>query len=73
VERVLGESVSHAFPSDYRLTLASLNKGRPVVLDNQSKLAASFKSFTHTLAGIKAESRKQPPSAGVFGWLGKRK
>ena len=40
VERVVGVDVAHTFPSDYRLALQALNKGRPLVLDNHNKLAA---------------------------------
>ena len=32
---------STSFPSDYRLALQALNKGRPLALDNHNKLAAS--------------------------------
>lgn len=70
VERVLGASVTHTFPSDYRLTMAALNKGRPIVLDNHSKLAASFKSFSHQLAGLKATEQSEA-SGGWFGWMAK--
>jgi pilus assembly protein CpaE len=50
VERVIGGPVSDVFPSDYRLALEALNRGRPLVLDNHSKLASSYATFARTLA-----------------------
>ena len=37
VERTLGIDVAHTFPSDYRLALQAMNKGRPLVLDAQQR------------------------------------
>ncbi len=71
VEKALGAPLAHVFPSDYRLTMASLNKGRPVVLDRNSALASSFEKFAHMLAGVKIEkkaaSAKGAPKS--VGWL----
>jgi len=71
VEKVLGMPVAHAFPSDYRLTLQSLNRGRPVVLDNHSGLAASFEKFARALAGLKIEKSGAEKKAAQesAGWL----
>jgi pilus assembly protein CpaE len=68
VEQVLGARVAHTFPSDYRVTMNALNRGRPVVLDNDSHLAASFEKFARSLAGLKVE-KTQPPSSSR--WLGR--
>jgi pilus assembly protein CpaE len=73
VERVLGSSVAHALPSDYRLSTASLNSGRPVVLDNRSKLAGSMKSFASALAGLKTQATTTPASPGWLERLRRRK
>jgi pilus assembly protein CpaE len=54
IERVMGGPVAQVFPSDYRLALGALNVGRPLVLDNHSKLAASFTSFAR---GLGSDSR----------------
>jgi pilus assembly protein CpaE len=70
VERVVGAPISHTFPSDYRVALQALNKGRPLVLDGDSDLAASFEKFTDTLAGRKRE--KAQPSKGLLGRLTQR-
>jgi pilus assembly protein CpaE len=66
LEKVIGAPVAHAFPSDYRLTMTSLNKGRPVVLDNHSGLATSFEKFARALAGLKIEKKTDQESSG---WL----
>ena len=65
VEQALGVPLAHQFPSDYRLTVASLNKGQPLVLENHSALAASFEKFAHGLADIKTETddRKKDKNA----------
>lgn len=66
VERVLGTPVAFTFPSDYRTTMAALNKGRPVVLDNHSALAASFEKFARTVAGVQID---KTATAARTGWL----
>ena len=45
VERVIGSSVRHLVPSDYRASLEALNRGRPLVLKNHSRLASSLDSW----------------------------
>lgn len=57
IERVMGGPVAQVFPSDYRLALNALNVGRPLVLDNHNKLAASFASFAR---GLNAEQGDEP-------------
>jgi pilus assembly protein CpaE len=53
VERAAGCSVVHTFPSNYRVALQALNKGRPVALDNHNDLSASFRRFANHLAGVR--------------------
>ena len=70
VERVLGTPVAHTFPSNYRIALDALNTGRPVVLDNHNKLAASLSGFARGLVDTPSETpggakRQQ----GLFGRL----
>ncbi len=71
VERAVGATIAHAFPSDYRVALQALNKGRPVALDNHNELSSSFKRFAHRLSGAHVE---HPPkgSGGIFGRLTSR-
>ncbi len=71
VERVLGTSVAQTFPSNYRVALEALNAGRPVVLDNHNKLAASLTGFARRLVDAPAESpaAARKPAGGLLGRL----
>jgi pilus assembly protein CpaE len=71
VERVVGSPVKYTVPSDYRAALNSLNKGRPIALDNDSKLTAAFKTMAFDLAGIRVEKISEPQRGGLFGLLRK--
>jgi pilus assembly protein CpaE len=76
LEKVLGGPVAHIVPSDYRRTLAALNKGRPVVLDNHSTLATSLEKFAHALAGLTIEKTRTKGGAEPAPWfarLGRRR
>jgi pilus assembly protein CpaE len=68
VERVVGGKVKHLLPSDYRLTLSALNAGRPLAVDNHTRLAASFRALARDLAGAEPEAAKSAAPAGsIFG------
>jgi septum formation inhibitor-activating ATPase MinD len=62
--------VRQTFPSDYRLALYAMNKGRPVVMDNHNQLSSAFSTFARELGGIAgdAEEPKRRPGS-VFGRL----
>jgi pilus assembly protein CpaE len=67
IERVMGGPVAQVFPSDYRLALGALNVGRPLVLDNHNKLAASFARFARGLTTEpQAESKTDGRPGGLF-------
>ncbi len=51
-------------PSDYRAALNSLNKGRPLALDKESKLAPAFQSLAFELAGIRVEKVVEKEKSG---------
>jgi pilus assembly protein CpaE len=68
VEKAAGCSVVHTFPSNYRVALKALNKGRPVALDNHNDLSASFRRFAQHLAGVRP-ARESTKSSGLFGRL----
>jgi pilus assembly protein CpaE len=51
VERTVGIDVRHTFPSDYRLAMDAMNKGRPIVLENQNELSKSLREFARHLSG----------------------
>jgi pilus assembly protein CpaE len=53
VERVTGAKVAGTIPSDYRLALEALNAGRPVIVENHTKLASSFRRLAFQLAGVR--------------------
>jgi pilus assembly protein CpaE len=68
VERAVGESVKHSFPSDYRRALQALNKGQPLTLENHNALSGSFVKFARSLAGIERVERERPASRfSLFG------
>jgi pilus assembly protein CpaE len=68
VARVVGSPVKYMVPSDYRLALQALNKGRPLALDKETKLAASFQSIAADLVGVRLEQAvEQPKSGGLLG------
>jgi len=72
VERVVGSPVKYTVPSDYRAALNSLNKGRPLVLDRDSKLTPAFQNLAFDLAGIRMEKVvEKEKSGGLFGFMRK--
>jgi pilus assembly protein CpaE len=74
VERVVGVTVKHLLPSNYRQSLEALNKGRPLVLDNHNKLASSLESLARELGGLKQEkAAKAERETSLFGRLTGRK
>ncbi|HEY9462852.1 MAG TPA: AAA family ATPase [Vicinamibacterales bacterium] len=70
VERVIGDSVKHVIPSDYRMALQALNVGRPVSLETGA-LVDSLKKLAGDLGGI--VKQKPPASSSVFGRLAFRR
>lgn len=73
VEKAVGGKVRHSFPSDYRLALQAMNKGRPLALENHSSLAGSFKVFARDLAGLSVEDADEAVSSGLFSRLSGRR
>jgi pilus assembly protein CpaE len=74
VERTVGLDISHTIPSDYRLALQAMNKGRPVVLDTGNELATAFKGFARQLAGVPDEPKEEKARPGsLFGRLAPKK
>lgn len=73
LERAIGGRIGHKFPSNYRLAIDALNKGRPIVVDNHNKLAASFASYARTLSGIATPiDHPATQSAGLLGRFTRR-
>ncbi len=71
----MGVEIAHTFPSDYRLALQGMNKGRPLVLDAQHELSKAFTAFARDLAGVRAPSGRAEKvrTGGLFGRLTPRK
>jgi pilus assembly protein CpaE len=69
VERVLGSPVAFTFPSNYRVAIEALNAGRPLVLDNHNKLAASLSGFARGLVEVADAPAAAPKRQG--GLLGR--
>jgi pilus assembly protein CpaE len=74
VERVVGSPVKFTVPSDYRAALTALNKGRPLALDRDSKLAPAFQAIAYDLAGLRMEKPVEKEKSGSLfgGLLGRR-
>jgi len=73
VERVIGRPVTHLFPNNYDIALASLNNGRPLVLDNHTKLANAFTTFADHLSGRPAERPERVRATGFLSLVGGRR
>lgn len=73
VERVVGRPVAHILPNNYPITVASLNKGRPLVLDNHTKLAGAFTTLAHSLAKLTPTKPEKEKSGGLFSRIAGRR
>ena len=62
VERTLGTTVAHTFPSAYRRAQEAQNAGKPLVLESSGPLTDAFRHFAQQLVG----PQETPPHAGLF-------
>ena len=69
LERAVGGRIGHTFPSNYRLAIDALNKGRPIVIDNHNKLASAFAAYAKSLSSAGSENGHEDRSASLFGRL----
>ena len=69
VERVLGGAINFTFPSDYRTAVSALNRGEPLVIGHQGRLAVCFEDAARELAGLQAQA-KDVAKSGLFARLG---
>jgi pilus assembly protein CpaE len=69
IDKAVGESVRHTFPSDYKAALQALNQGRPLVLENHSKLSTSIHSFARALARLDHIDEPELNRPGLLGRL----
>jgi pilus assembly protein CpaE len=65
IEKVVASKIQHMLPSDYRLAVQALRRGRPIALDNHNKLAAGFRSLAKGLAKIDPNPQR-PELVGSF-------
>jgi pilus assembly protein CpaE len=72
VEQVLGGPVKYVFPSDYRTAVAALNRGEPLIVQHQGRLADAFHACAREIAGV-TPPPKEAARAGLFGLLGARR
>ncbi len=73
LERAVGSRIRHTFPSNYRLAIEALNKGRPLVVDNHNKLASSLTAYARSLSGMKAGAAPTDRTGGLLSKLTGRK
>jgi pilus assembly protein CpaE len=73
VERVMGSAIAYTFPSDYRASVAAVNKGEPLILQNHSRLAGAFEDAARDIAGLGPARREVARSGGFFARLGGRR
>ena len=71
VERAVGGAVQHMIPSDYRSAVEALNAGRPIVLEDGTRLGSAVRALARDLAGIRKEAAER--STGVLGRLAWRR
>jgi len=72
LERAVGGRIGHRFPSNYRLAIAALNKGRPLVVDNHNSLASSFAAYARSLSGHTAAAAPERPAGLMSKLTGRR-
>ena len=61
IERAIGGPIRSLLPSDYRVAVGALNKGRPFVTDAQTSLAIAVIEFARVLAGIAKRPERVAP------------
>jgi pilus assembly protein CpaE len=69
IEKVVGSKIEHMLPSDYRLAMDALNRGRPLAFDNHNALAAGFRGLARALAKIGPDPQRPQPGGSFFGRL----
>jgi pilus assembly protein CpaE len=73
LERAFKSRIAHRFPSNYRLAIDALNKGRPLVVDNHNKLAGSMAAHARSLVGfVSLESSVDRPAGLLSKFTGRR-
>jgi Flp pilus assembly CpaE family ATPase len=69
IERVVGLPVWAVLPSDYRRAIAAANAGRPLMAENNSRLAGAIRDFARKVGMPKEEARRPAKTAGRLAGL----
>ena len=72
LERAFKGRIAHKYPSNYRLAIDALNKGRPLVVDNHNKLAGSLAAHARALAGLTTLQTPDRPAGLLSKLTGRR-
>lgn len=72
IEKAVGDTIAHQFPSDYRRALLAMHKGRPLALDNHNELSASLTALARQLAGVEKQ-KTEKATGGLKGFLSGRR
>lgn len=73
IERVLGASVKHSVPSDYRASIDALTAGTPLILRNHTRMVGPIDALARDLAGLPTKAAEHARGSGILGILtGKR-
>jgi Flp pilus assembly CpaE family ATPase len=68
IEKVVGMAPTFLMPNDYRAAVRAANHGKPLVLNDESRLSGSIKAFATALAGFETKHATQPATGGsLFG------
>ena len=65
IERVLKLAVHWKLPNNYKGSIKAINSGQPLVSQNHSDLARSYRELAYELAGIPLPSKRRGPF-GLF-------
>lgn len=69
IERVLGTSVKHSVPSDYRASIEALTAGTPLILRNHTRMVGPIDALARDLAGLPAKPPGPTRGGGILGML----
>jgi len=65
IERVLKLAVHWKLPNNYKGSIKAINSGQPLVFQNHSDLARSYRDLAYDLAGIPLPNKRRGPF-GLF-------
>lgn len=66
IERVVGISPAYFIPNDYRSAVRAANQGKPLVLQDDSKISGAVRKLTKALAGLDEPPASPAPAGGTL-------